>query len=174
MTRIADVIAELTKAAEDASTLSEDEKFRLLGRAYVTIKEGRKLLGEPAHLEESAEAMNLIQAGCLPLQLYDDEMKALMLEAVKVIRQMEAATKSPFPSSAGDAAPNKRCHSTSSVSSLAGAPCRSSGEICNKAMPFTPSRSYFSLAMASRNSLCRFNNPTGPTESGSNDCRVLA
>lgn len=89
MKTIADVIAELTTAAEEVSTLSEGEKLRLLGRAYVTIKEGWGLVGEPARLQESAEAMDLIQAGGIPLHLYDDEMKAILLEAVKVIRQIE-------------------------------------------------------------------------------------
>lgn len=91
MKTIADVIAELTAAAEEVSTLSEGEKLRLLGRAYVTIKEGWELVGEPARLQESAEAMDLIQAGGIPLHLYDDEMKAILLEAVKVIRQIEKA-----------------------------------------------------------------------------------
>ena len=91
MKTIADVIAELTAAAEAVSTLSEGEKLRLLGRAYVTIKEGWELVGEPARLQESAEAMDLIQAGGIPLHLYDDEMKAILLEAVKVIRQIEKA-----------------------------------------------------------------------------------
>lgn len=92
MKTIGDVIAELTAAAEAVSTLSEGEKLRLLGRAYVTIKEGWELVGEPTRLQESAEAMDLIQAGGIPLHLYDDEMKAILLEAVKVIRQIERAT----------------------------------------------------------------------------------
>ncbi len=91
MKRIADVIAELTKAADNVQALSEGEKLRLLGRAYVTIKEGWDMLGQPGHLQDSAEAMDLIQAGGMPLHLYDDEMKAILLEAAKVIRQIEAA-----------------------------------------------------------------------------------
>ena len=71
MKTIADVIAELTAAAQEVSTLSEGEKVRLLGRAYVTIKEGWELVGEPARLQESAEAMDLIQAGGIPLHLYE-------------------------------------------------------------------------------------------------------
>ncbi len=91
MKTIADVIAELTAAAQEVSTLSEGEKVRLLGRAYVTIKEGWELVGEPARLQESAEAMDLIQAGGIPLHLYDDEMKAILLEAIKAILQIEKA-----------------------------------------------------------------------------------
>ncbi|MGD9479707.1 hypothetical protein [Shinella sp. G-2] len=91
MKTIADVIAELTMAAEEVNTLTASEKLRLLGRAYVTIKEGWELVGEPAKLQESAEAMDLIQAGRIPLHLYDDEMKAILLEAVKVIRQIDKA-----------------------------------------------------------------------------------
>ncbi|MEW9612716.1 hypothetical protein AB3G45_02430 [Shinella sp. S4-D37] len=93
MQRIADVVAELTRAADEVQTLSEGEKLRLLGRAYVTIKEGWDLLGEPGRLQESAEAMDLIQAGGMPVHLYDDEMKAILLEAAKAIRQIEAALK---------------------------------------------------------------------------------
>lgn len=93
MKSIADVIAELTTAAEDVSILSEGERHRLLGRAYVTIKEGWELVGEPARLQESAEAMDLVQAGGIPLHLYDDEMKAILLETAKVIRQIESAMR---------------------------------------------------------------------------------
>lgn len=93
MKKIADVVAELTKAAEKVPTLSEGEKLRLLGRAYVTVKEGWDLLGEPARLQESAEAMDLILAGGMPVHLYDDEMRAILMEAAKAIRQIEAAIK---------------------------------------------------------------------------------
>ncbi len=105
MKSIADVIAELTKAADDVQALSEGEKLRLLGRAYVTIKEGWEMLGEPARLQESAEAMDLIQAGGMPVHLYDDEMKAILLEAVKVIQQIEAAMKAKHARGSGDDAP---------------------------------------------------------------------
>ena len=91
MKSIADVVAELTTAAEDVHTLSEGEKLRLLGRAYVTIKEGWEALGQPTRLQESAEAMDLIQAGGMPVHLYDDERKAILLAAAKVIRRIEAA-----------------------------------------------------------------------------------
>lgn len=89
MKTIADVIAELTTAAEEVSTLSEGEKLRLLDRAYVTIKEGWELVGEPARIRESSEALDIIQAGGIPLHLHDDEMKAILLEGVMVIRQIE-------------------------------------------------------------------------------------
>ena len=56
-------LPELTAAAQEVSTLSEGEKVRLLGRAYVTIKEGWELVGDPARLQESAEAMDLILLG---------------------------------------------------------------------------------------------------------------
>lgn len=91
MKSIAVFVVELTRAAQDVATLSEGEKLRLLGRAYVTIREGWRVLGEPARLEESAEAMDLIQAGGMPVHLYDDEMKPILLEAAKVIREIEAA-----------------------------------------------------------------------------------
>lgn len=93
MKTIADAIAELTTAAEEVHTLTESEKLRLLGRAYVTIKEGWELVGEPTRLQESAEAMDLIRAGDMPVHLYDDEMKAILLEAAKMIRQIEAAMR---------------------------------------------------------------------------------
>jgi hypothetical protein len=69
------------------------EKLRLIGRAYVTIREGWDMLGAPAQLRESAEAMDLILAGGMPVHLYDDEMRAILLEAAKVISQIEAAMK---------------------------------------------------------------------------------
>ena len=93
MKSIADVIAELTRAADEVRTLSEGEKLRLIGRAYVTIREGWDMLGAPAQLRESAEAMDLILAGGMPVHLYDDEMRAILLEAARVIRQIEAAIK---------------------------------------------------------------------------------
>ncbi|WPE23893.1 hypothetical protein [Shinella zoogloeoides] len=91
MKSIPDVIAELSRAAAEVPTLSEGEKLRLLGRAYITIHEGWEALGQSDYLQESAEAVDLIQAGRVPLHLYDDEMQAILLEAVKVIRQIEAA-----------------------------------------------------------------------------------
>lgn len=91
MKTIEDVIAELSAAAEEVPTLSEGERLRLLGRAYVMIREGWELIDEPTRLKESAEGMDLIQAGGIPLHLYDDEMKAILLEAVKLIRRIERA-----------------------------------------------------------------------------------
>ena len=60
MKKIADVVTELIKAAEEVPTLSEGKKLRLLGRVYVTVKEGWDLLGEPARLQEPAEAVDVI------------------------------------------------------------------------------------------------------------------
>ncbi|GMB79604.1 hypothetical protein NN6n1_03860 [Shinella zoogloeoides] len=91
MKSIPDVITELSRAAAKVHTLSEGEKLHLLGRAYITIHEGWEALGQSGYLQESAEAVDLIQAGRVPLHLYDDEMQAILLEAVKVIRQIEAA-----------------------------------------------------------------------------------
>ncbi|MFK0278224.1 hypothetical protein ACIQUG_31425 [Ensifer sp. NPDC090286] len=86
-----DVIAELTRAARDVHMLTEGEKLRLVSRAYVTIKEGWELLGQPDRIVESAETMDVIRAGGMPVHLYDDEMRAILQEAVKVIKQIEAA-----------------------------------------------------------------------------------
>ncbi|MGJ7042197.1 hypothetical protein J2Y63_005479 [Shinella sp. BE166] len=97
MKSIADVVGELTKAAAGLKTFSEGERFRLLSRAYITIKEGGGLLGEPTWLRESAEAMDIVHAGGMPVHLQDDEMKAILLEAVKVIRQIDASTKTRRP-----------------------------------------------------------------------------
>jgi hypothetical protein len=91
MRSTSDVIAELTRAARDIHLLSEGEKLRLLARAYVTIQEGWEMLGQPDRLTESAETMDVIRAGGIPVHLYDDEMRAILHEAVKVIRQIEAA-----------------------------------------------------------------------------------
>lgn len=46
MKTIADFVSELTKAAHDVHSLSEKEKFRLIGRACVTIREGWQVLAE--------------------------------------------------------------------------------------------------------------------------------
>ncbi|CAK7260891.1 MULTISPECIES: hypothetical protein [Shinella] len=59
MKTIADVIAELTTAAEEVHTLTESEKLRLLSRAYVTIKEGWELVGEPTRLQEALRRWTL-------------------------------------------------------------------------------------------------------------------
>jgi len=50
------------------------------------------MLGQPGRLQVSAEAMDFIQAGGMPLHLYDDEMKSILLEVAKFIRQIEAVT----------------------------------------------------------------------------------
>ena len=100
-----DVIAELTRAARDVHMLTEGEKLRLVSRAYVTIKEGWELLGQPDRIVESAETMDVIRAGGMPVHLYDDEMKAILLEAVKVIQQIEAAMKAKHARGSGDDAP---------------------------------------------------------------------
>lgn len=91
MRSTSDVIAELTQAARDVHILTEGEKLRLLVRAYVAIQEGWKMLGQPDRLKESAETMDIIRAGGMPVHLYDDEMRAILQEAVTVIRQIEAA-----------------------------------------------------------------------------------
>lgn len=91
MKTIADFVSELTKAAHDVHSLPEGEKLRLLGRAYVTIREGWQVLGEPAHLRETAEVMDLVNTSELPMHLHADEMKALLLEAAEVIREIQAA-----------------------------------------------------------------------------------
>ena len=67
------------------------KKLRLLGRAYVTIRQGWQVLAEPAGLRETAEAIDLVNAGKLPMHLHDDEMKALLLEAAKMLREIQAA-----------------------------------------------------------------------------------
>ena len=69
MKKIADVVTELIKAAEEVPTLSEGKKLRLLGRVYVTVKEGWDLLGEPARLQEPAEAVDVILGGGMPVHL---------------------------------------------------------------------------------------------------------
>ncbi|MGF6257534.1 hypothetical protein [Ensifer sp. LBL] len=100
-----DVIAELTRAARDVHMLTEGEKLRLVSRAYVTIKEGWELLGQPNRIVESAETMDVIRAGGMPVHLYDDEMRAILQEAVKVIKQIEAAMEAknaPAPASGED------------------------------------------------------------------------
>lgn len=99
MKSIADVIAELTSAAGEVRTLSEGEKLRLLGRAYVTIDEGWKALGQPQGPRDWAEAIDVIQAGRAPLHLYDDEFQAILLQAVSVIRKIETAMKAKNPPS---------------------------------------------------------------------------
>lgn len=99
MKSIADVIAELSRAAGKVPTLSEGEKLRLLGRAYVTIDEGWKALGQPHGLQDFAEAIDVIQAGRAPLHLYDDEFQAILLQAVNVIRKIEVAMEAKGPPS---------------------------------------------------------------------------
>lgn len=106
MKTVADVIAELTMAAKEVHTLTESQKLRMLCRAYVTIKEGWELVGEPTRLHESAEAIHLTRAGDMPVHLYDDEMKAILLEAAKVIRQIEAAMRTKS-GAVSDASPKR-------------------------------------------------------------------
>jgi len=79
-------VVELTRAAHEVVTLSEGEKLRLLGRAYVTIRESWRVLVESVRLGRSAESMDLN-----PVHLYDDEMKAILLEAAKAIWEIDVA-----------------------------------------------------------------------------------
>lgn len=90
MKSIADVTDELNRAAGAVHTLSEGEKLRLLRQAYVTIREGWKVAGQPNRLQESAEAFDLAQVGDIPVHLHDNEMRAVLLEAVKAINEIEA------------------------------------------------------------------------------------
>ncbi|WDZ80602.1 hypothetical protein PWG15_22775 (plasmid) [Ensifer adhaerens] len=91
MRSTSDVVAELTQAAREVHMLTEGEKLRLVVRAYVAIQEGWKMLGQPDRLKESAETMDIIRAGGVPVHLYDDEMRAILQEAVTVIREIETA-----------------------------------------------------------------------------------
>jgi hypothetical protein len=91
MKSITDVIDELNRAAGAVHTLSEGEKLRLLRQAYVTIREGWKAAGQPNRLHESAEAFDLAKVGDIPVHLHDNEMRAVLLEAVKAISEIEAA-----------------------------------------------------------------------------------
>ncbi|MBZ7927535.1 hypothetical protein LAC81_36985 (plasmid) [Ensifer adhaerens] len=86
-----DVIAELTRAALHVDALSEGEKLSVIARAYVTIQEGWEVLGQPERQIASLETMDVIRAGGVPVHLYDDEMRAILEEAIKVIQQIEAA-----------------------------------------------------------------------------------
>ena len=79
-------VVELTRAAHEVVTLSEGEKLRLLGRAYVTIREGWRVLVESVRRGRSAESVDLI-----PVHLYNGEMKAILLKAAKAIREINAA-----------------------------------------------------------------------------------
>ena len=90
MKSIDDVIAELIRAADDVAALSEGEKLRLVVRAYTTIREGQRAVDRPERLAETAEAIDVAQAGETPLPLHDDELRAILLEAVKTIREIKA------------------------------------------------------------------------------------
>jgi hypothetical protein len=103
MKSINDVIDELNRAADAVHTLSEGQRLRLLRRAYVTIREGWKAAGQPERLQDSAETIDLAHVGDIPLHLQDNEMEAVLLEAVKAIRQIEAAIKAKTTSQPGNA-----------------------------------------------------------------------
>ena len=57
MKTIGDFVSELTKAAHDVHSLSEEEKLRLLGRACVTIREGWQVLAEAGAPAGKAHAL---------------------------------------------------------------------------------------------------------------------
>lgn len=102
MKSIADLVDELNRAAGAVHTLSEGEKLRLLRQAYVAIREGWKAAGQPDRLKESAEAFDLAQVGDIPVHLHDNEMRAVLLEAVKAIGEIEAAMNAKINSRGRD------------------------------------------------------------------------
>ena len=73
MKSIADFVVGLTRPARDVHALSEGEKLRLLGRAYVTIREGWRVLRELSVLTNPPRRWILFRRGeCPPLRRRDE------------------------------------------------------------------------------------------------------
>lgn len=84
MAPLSEFIAELIRAANKAGDLSEAERVRLLGRAYVTILEARDEIGDEAERYRQS-GTNLISATGHVGRLSEPDVKALLLDAAEMI-----------------------------------------------------------------------------------------
>ncbi len=89
MKGLPDFISVLIRAANDVESLSEDTKLRLLGRAYVTILQAREEIETQTRHAYRQAGIDLISATGHVGTLSNQEVKALLLDAAEMIRQIK-------------------------------------------------------------------------------------
>lgn len=85
---LSELVGELIRAANTVRTLSDAERVRLLGRAYVTILEAREQIGCDAERYRQS-SINLISATGLVGRLSEQDVKVLLLDAAEMIRTIK-------------------------------------------------------------------------------------
>lgn len=88
MAILSEFIADLIRAANKVGDLSDAERVRLLGRAYVTILEAREEIGDDAERYRQS-GINLISATGYVGRLSEPDVKALLLDAAEMIRSIK-------------------------------------------------------------------------------------
>ncbi len=89
MRGLPDFISELIRAANNIERLPEDAKLRLLGRAYVTILQAREDIESQVSDIYRQAGVDLISATGHVGTLSNQEVKALLLDAAEMIRQIK-------------------------------------------------------------------------------------
>ncbi|MCV9999397.1 hypothetical protein OE766_14190 [Pararhizobium sp. YC-54] len=88
MAPLSELVGDLIRAANRVENLSEADRVRLLGRAYVTILRAREQIGDEAERYRQS-SINLISATGLVRRLSEQDVKALLLDAAKMIRTIK-------------------------------------------------------------------------------------
>ena len=89
MRGLPDFISELIRAANNVDRLPEDKRLRLLGRAYVTILQAREEIETETADTYRRAGVDLISATGHVGTLSNQEVKALLLDAAEMIRQIK-------------------------------------------------------------------------------------
>lgn len=89
MSKHPEFITELIRAANKIGELEKGEILRLLGRAYVTILEGREQAGIPLSGGNRDAAIDAKTATGLVETLSDGEVRVLLLDAAEMIRTLK-------------------------------------------------------------------------------------
>jgi len=84
-----DFVAELVRAANMVEKIGDDERGRLLDRAWRTILDGRQRVGMTPSRTRADKAIDILSMS-KSIGLYlDDQMKAALLEAASMIRDLK-------------------------------------------------------------------------------------
>ncbi|MCF1467513.1 hypothetical protein FS764_11390 [Agrobacterium vitis] len=90
MNTTSNFIAEIVRAANEVDRLGETEKRRLIDRAVVTIRDMRQTIGIEGQrvAKDSLIGLQIVSAAVSAGQAPDDKVKAALLEAAGMIRDL--------------------------------------------------------------------------------------
>lgn len=90
MNTTSNFIAEIVRAANEVDRLGETEKRRLIDRAVVTIRDMRQTIGIEGQrvAKDSLIGLQIVSAAVSAGQAHDDKVKAELLEAAGMIRDL--------------------------------------------------------------------------------------